>query len=74
MFDPIAQLQGGKAALGDKDQLVIKQSALDESNALPGTLGEMLMATSAFLVEALEGTQDGHKRKGPETVGPRDGE
>src|ERR1044071_128826 len=66
------QVEHGKTAIGNKDQCPARQEAGQELNHLPGTLGQLLMASTAFLIVSLRRRQCRKHRQCPNAVCPRD--
>ena len=70
--DTTKQIQHGKAAIADKDQLTIRQPTSDQLNDLPSPLDQALMLSSSLSMVAFRRTQSRQERQGPDRFGPRD--
>jgi hypothetical protein len=66
------QLQGGKAHVGHKHQLALREPTANLQDNLTGPVGELLVALPMLAARALEGRQGGQERQGPGPGGPRD--
>ena len=67
------QFDGGKAAVGHRNQPPSGQPARGLQQRLPGPVGQLLVPLAALRGVAFGGRQHGQERQGPNAVGPGNG-